>query len=213
MTDSTRKIEAVKAAQESTKQIVTLSSAIIVSMLGFLSLSKIDMRWGGIPAILSVILISVSVGSGVISLYSLSGILSNKSHFEADVNILDYKPYKIFGRLQFLTFCTSILLLIIQIAVQVLYGPVIDGSDLILKKYISDIETDLRKIHGDIERTGSTLETWSLRPEFCCAGTGTQMECAENGEGQLSDIRDKSEPHKIPDKTPGKKRKCGVHRK
>src|SRR5438270_7553494 len=111
MTDETRKIESVKFAQESAKQLITLTTAIITFIFGAVSVGALSVtKWTAallIPLLLALI---SSVVTGIVTLFSLSGILSSASIFAAD-NPLNSSHYSRFGRLQFYTFLAALIFL------------------------------------------------------------------------------------------------------
>jgi hypothetical protein len=108
MTDETRKLESIKSAQESAKQIITLCTAIITLIFGVVSIGGVGL--GGIALWLAVIILAflfISIVTGVLTLFALSGILTSGAHFHRD-DPLNSSHYMWFGRTQFFSFLLAV---------------------------------------------------------------------------------------------------------
>lgn len=111
MSDETRKIESIKFAQESAKQIITLATAIVTFTFGAVSVGALDLHGRAVWFISAVLLfLVVSILSGIFTLFALSGILASDSAF-GSVNPLDSPHYSRFGRCQFFTFVIAVVLI------------------------------------------------------------------------------------------------------
>lgn len=111
MTEETRKLESIKFAQESAKQIITLSTAIVTLTFGAVSVGALELSGRTFWFALAIlILLVVSVVTGIVTLFALSGILSSKEEFAAE-NPLQSVHYKRFGRWQFFAFVGAVLLI------------------------------------------------------------------------------------------------------
>jgi hypothetical protein len=111
MTDETRKIESIKFAQESAKQIITLATAVITLTFGAVSVGAIELHnrtfWF---ALIILVLLVISVVGGIVTLFALSGILSSKEEFASE-SPLSSTHYSLFGKVQFFTFVGAIILM------------------------------------------------------------------------------------------------------
>lgn len=111
MPEESTKLESIRFAQESTKQIITLCTAIVTFIFGAVSVGSVSLRghefWFAL-AILALLLMSIL--AGIFSLYALSGILLSAETFASD-NPLKSAHYTRFGRLQFFTFAGAIALI------------------------------------------------------------------------------------------------------
>src|ERR1700744_674546 len=99
-----RKLESIRFAQESTKQIIGLSTGIITLVLGAVSVGAVVLK--GAPFVLALAILIALAGSlffGIFTLYALGGILSDKESWSKE-DPLDSKHYKFFGRAQFIAF-------------------------------------------------------------------------------------------------------------
>jgi len=111
MTDETRKIESIKFAQESAKQIITLSTAVVTLTFGVVSIGVLELHGRTFWFALTILILLVfSIITGIITLFALSGILSSKKEFESE-SPLSSANYSLFGKLQFFTFVGAIVLM------------------------------------------------------------------------------------------------------
>ena len=109
--NETRKLESIKSAQESAKQIITLSTAIITFIFGAVSVGAFTLSGRTFWFILiSLVLLFISVVAGIVTLFALSGILSSKKLF-ARADPLNSAHYARFGRFQFYAFVGAVLVI------------------------------------------------------------------------------------------------------
>jgi len=108
MNEDTRKLESIKSAQESSKQLITLASAIITFLFGAIAVGNLELRgvsfWFGV---LTSLLLVCSTLTGIITLFALSGILSSGTEMTKP-DPLDSRNYKWAGRAQFFLFVGAI---------------------------------------------------------------------------------------------------------
>jgi hypothetical protein len=111
MTDEIRKIESIKFAQESAKQIIALSTAVVTLTFGAVSIGALELHnrtfWF---ALTIVVLLVFSIVAGIFTLFALSGILSSKQEFASE-SPLSSAHYSFFGQLQFYTFVGAVVLM------------------------------------------------------------------------------------------------------
>jgi hypothetical protein len=104
-----RKIESINFAQESTKQILALCTAILTLTAGAVSVDAINLHGLQFCLLLATFFVLLmSIGTGIIALFALAGILSSDTDFSRN-NPLDSKHYKFFGRIQFGSFGFAVL--------------------------------------------------------------------------------------------------------
>lgn len=119
MTDETRKIESIKFAQESAKQIIALSTAVVTLTFGAVSIGAVELHNRTFWFALSIMVLLVfSIVAGIVTLFALSGILSSKQEFASE-SPLSSTHYSLFGKFQFFTFVGAIVLM----AVFLLFWP------------------------------------------------------------------------------------------
>ncbi len=111
MTDEIRKIESIKFAQESAKQIIALSTAVVTLTFGAVSIGALELHnrtfWF---ALTIVVLLVFSIVAGIFTLFALSGILSSKQEFASE-SPLSSAHYSFFGQLQFYMFVGAVVLM------------------------------------------------------------------------------------------------------
>ena len=106
-----RKLESLKFAQESAKQIMTLSTAVVTFVFGAVSLGSLELHDRVLYFVAGIVLLLLlSIGAGIVTLFALSGILSSKDEFEVD-NPLGSRNYVAFGRTQFFAFGGAMVLI------------------------------------------------------------------------------------------------------
>jgi hypothetical protein len=111
MTEESRKLESVRFAQESTKQIITLCTAIVTFIFGAVSVGAVTLHGNAFWFTLCIIvLLSLSILAGMFTLFALSGILASVKLFASE-NPLNSAHYSRFGRLQFFTFAGAVCLI------------------------------------------------------------------------------------------------------
>jgi hypothetical protein len=107
----TRRLESIKFAQESAKQIITLSTAIVTFIFGVVSVGALTIQgrtfWF---MLIALVLLFVSILAGIVTLFALSGILSSRELF-ASGEPLNSVHYTRFGRAQFFAFVGSVLVI------------------------------------------------------------------------------------------------------
>src|ERR1700730_7366843 len=98
MIDETRKIESIKFAQESAKQIITLSTAVVTLTFGAVSIGALELHnrtfWFALVILVSLV---ISIIVGIITLFALSGILSSAREFASE-SPLSSSHYSLFGK-------------------------------------------------------------------------------------------------------------------
>jgi hypothetical protein len=113
------KLESIRSAQESAKQILTLCSAILTFVFGAVAVGSLELNGAAIfAAALVVFSLLLSILGGIVALFSLSGILSSAAEMSAEVPLAS-RNYRWFGRLQFFSFAASILIM----SVLIMYWP------------------------------------------------------------------------------------------
>lgn len=114
------RIEAVKLAHDSTKQILTISTAVITAIVGVVLVSKIQSpSAAGLAAAAAFALVFSNV-CGLFALFGLAGILEDGGHIycEAKPNrVLMDSHYKVFGRLQLFFFASGTLIMFLSVFV------------------------------------------------------------------------------------------------
>lgn len=118
-----RKLESVRFAQESAKQIIALSTGIVTLVLGAVSVGAIVLKAAAfIFAVLILGALILSLFFGIFTLYALSGVLSDEKSW-AKEDPLNTAHYRFFGRGQFVTFFIGAVL----VATAALFWPQKDG--------------------------------------------------------------------------------------
>jgi hypothetical protein len=111
MTKEDRKLESVRFAQESTKQIITLCTAIVTFIFGAVSVGALSIHGSVFWFLLAILVfLLLSICTGIVTLYALSGILVSDTVFSSE-DPLNSAHYSRFGRLQFYTFVGAVALI------------------------------------------------------------------------------------------------------
>ena len=113
---------AVELAHESSKQILTLASAIIVLAAGALFTGKLLINSYISGLVVAVFAFLVSVVFGILSLYALSGLLEEGLYLFVERPLLT-DHYRNFGVLQFIFFTLGTVLLVVSMIVYSVSAP------------------------------------------------------------------------------------------
>lgn len=105
--------KAIETAQDSCKQIITISSALIALALGSFASGFVDHVLTALIIQLSSIAFFASVVLGILSLFALTGMLASGAHLHrSSFALVDNEHYKIFGKSQFFAFLLGIFIIV-----------------------------------------------------------------------------------------------------
>lgn len=111
--------KAIELAQDATKQIITISSALIAVIAGAVSAKFITGGWALFCAGISEVLLLTSAAAGVFGLYALAGILQSGAHLTQDEHhvLTGNIHYVRFGKIQIFSFLMALLFIVIATVV------------------------------------------------------------------------------------------------